>query len=109
MMTSPEVLSVYEAMVVLTEQMVTAAAASDWDRLIALEQRCAAHVQRLKESEPTLALVGPGRLRKVDIIKKLLANDRQIRDYTTPWMSQLAALINSTGTQRRLVNAYGSV
>jgi len=46
-------------MVVLTEQMVTAAAANDWDGLIALEQRCAAHVQRLKESEPPLALVGP--------------------------------------------------
>jgi len=26
-----------------------------------------------------------------------------------PWMAQLSALINNSGTQRRLANAYGSV
>lgn len=108
MMTSQEVLAVYEAMVELTEQMVAAAASADWDRLVLLEQRCAAHVQQLRESEPALAMQGPSRQKKVEIIKKLLADDRKIRDLTMPWMAHLSALINSTGAERRLASAYGS-
>lgn len=106
-MNSQEVLSVYEAMVDLTEQMVAAASSNDWDRLVALENRCSAHVQTLKDNEAVVALNGPSRLKKVEIIKKMLADDRKIRDLTMPWMAQLSALINSTGTQRRLASAYG--
>ena len=39
----------------------------------------------------------------------LLNADRRIRDLTMPWMEQLSKLINSTGAERRVVNAYGSV
>jgi len=41
MMTNQEALSAYAAMAALTEQMVQAASASDWDTLVALEQRVA--------------------------------------------------------------------
>ena len=107
MMTSQEVLTIYEAMAVLTEQMVAAAASADWDNLVLLEQQCATHVRQLKEQEPALALEGKSRERKIDAIRKMLDDDRKIRDLTMPWMSRLSSLINSTGTQRRLVNAYG--
>ena len=107
-MTSQEILSVYEAMVALTEQMVQAAAAGDWDALVLLEQRCAAHVVRLKDALPPVDLDMGNRARKVEAIRKLLDDDRKIRDLTMPWMSRLSALINSTGTERRLASAYGS-
>lgn len=109
MMTSQEVVSVYEAMVVLTEQMVQAAGSGDWDRLVELEKACAAHVARLKQQEPPLALVGASRDRKVEAIRKMLDDDRKIRDLTMPWMAHLSALINNTGAERRLARAYGSV
>jgi flagellar protein FliT len=108
MMSGQDVLSIYQAMVELTEQMVTAAADSDWDQLVLLEQRCARHVQTLKEHEPAQALSGAGRQKKIDLIKQLLADDRAIRELTTPWMTQLSALINNTGTERRLAHAYGA-
>jgi flagellar protein FliT len=107
-MTSHEVLAVYETMVELTEQMVQAAGGADWDLLGELEQRCAAQVQLLKNNEAPLALKGQSRQKKVDCIKKMLDDDRKIRDLTMPWMAQLSALINSTGTERRLANAYGA-
>ena len=109
MMTSQEVVSVYEAMVVLTEQMVQAASAGDWDRLVLLEQQCGAHVRTLKESEPQAALVGASRTRKVEAIRKLLDDDRKIRDLTMPWMAHLSAMIGSTRLENRLVNTYGAV
>lgn len=109
MMTSQEVLSTYEMMVELTEQMLASAGSGDWDEFVLLEQRVAGHVSRLKQGEMPVALEGQQRLRKVAIIKQLLDDDRKIRDLTTPWMAQLSALINSAGAERRLGNAYGRV
>ncbi|MES2130094.1 MAG: flagellar protein FliT [Pseudomonadota bacterium] len=108
MMTSQEVVSLYETMVELTEQMVQAASASDWERLVVLEQQCAAHVRRLKESEPPQPLAGSNRERKVEAIRKMLDDDRKIRDLTMPWMAKLSALLNNAGAERRLARAYGS-
>jgi len=109
MMTIPDVLSVYAAMADLTEQMVQAAKRSDWDALVLLEQRCAAHVQTLCAQEPPQPMSGAERERKIELIRQMLNADRQIRDLTMPWMAQLSKLINATGTERRIVNAYGSV
>jgi flagellar protein FliT len=95
-------------MVAITDQMVQAASESDWDRLVLLEQQCAAHVRALKESEPPNALEGASRERKVSAIRKMLDDDRKIRDLTMPWMAKLSALINNTGAERRLARAYGS-
>lgn len=109
MMTIQDVLSVYAAMADLTEQMVQAAQRSDWDALVLLEQRCAAHVQTLREQEPQQPMSGADRERKIELIRQMLNADRQIRDLTMPWMAQLSKLINATGTERRIANAYGSV
>jgi flagellar protein FliT len=107
-MTSQEIVSVYEAMVVLTEQMLAAAQASDWDALVVLEQRCAAYVRQLKEADPPVALDRANRERKVEAIRKMLDDDRKIRDLTMPWMARLSAMINHAGTERRLASAYGT-
>ena len=109
MMTIQDVLSVYAAMADVTEQMVQAAKRSDWEALSLLEKRCAAHVQVLREQEPQQPMRGADRERKIELIRQMLNADRQIRDLTMPWMAQLSKLINSTGTQRRVINAYGSV
>ena len=106
MMTNQEVVSVYETMVGITEQMVQAASEGDWDRLTALEAECAAHVRALKAGEQG-QLAGANRDRKVEAIRKMLDDDRKIRDLTMPWMAQLSALISSSGTERRLARAYG--
>jgi len=107
-MNDQDIVSVYEAMAVLTEQMLLAAAGGDWERLIVLEQQCAAHTRRLKENEPPLALAGASRERKVKAIRQMLDDDRKIRDLTMPWMANLSALISNSGAERRLARAYGS-
>ncbi|USX28264.1 flagellar protein FliT [Oxalobacteraceae bacterium OTU3CINTB1] len=109
MMTSQEILSVYAAMAALTEQMLQAATRSDWDMLALLEERVAAHAKSLREQEPPAPMRGAERERKIELIRQMLNADRRIRDLTMPWMEQLSKLINSTGTERRVVNAYGSV
>ena len=109
METSQEVLSEYAAVAELTAQMLAAAEAGDWDGLALLEQRCSGHIDLLRRAEAAVVLNPTGRQAKIDCIRRILADDRKIRDLTMPWMAQLSALINNSGTQRRLANAYGSV
>lgn len=54
------------------------------------------------------ALPEPLRQHKVELIQKILADDKEIRNLVEPWMQQLSALINSTGAERKLSRAYGA-
>lgn len=106
-MNSEDVLALYESVADITTQMLAAARTGDWEQLAELESRCSRQVEMLKGEEP-IALQAVERERKVRIIKKILEDDRQIRDITEPWMAQLSAMINSAGTERKLANAYGA-
>jgi flagellar protein FliT len=108
MMNSEQVISLYQAMSELTGQMLAAARVRDWEYLAELESHCAGHVEQLRQGEAPEALPAPLRARKVQMIHQILADDRAIRDLTTPWMAELSSLINSTGAERRLAQAYGA-
>jgi flagellar protein FliT len=102
------VIGIYESMSELTGQMLSAARSRDWETLVELESRCAGHVRTLQESEGPVPLDGASRNRKISLIHKILADDRAIRDLTSPWMVELSSLISSTGNQRKLRQAYGA-
>ncbi len=108
MINSQEIISIYENVAVITDQMLAAARTGDWDQLAELESRCASQVEILRNREPHTALTGAVRERKVALIRKVLEDDRQIRSITEPWMKQLATMINSTGTERKLSQTYGA-
>ena len=107
-MNSNEVLSLYETVATITDQMLAAARNGDWEQLVALESRCANHIETLMVEEPRAALPKEERERKVSIIRKILEDDREIRNITEPWMAQLSVMINSVGTERKLSKAYGA-
>jgi len=107
-MDSQEIITVYESIAGITEQMVAAARTGDWEKLASLEARCVSQVDLIrKNEEPPEALSDSARERKITIIKKILADDREIRAITEPWMERLTALIDSTSTERKLSQAYG--
>jgi flagellar protein FliT len=108
MMNEQEMIGLYENMATITDQMLAAARIGDWDRLVTLETRCADQIKILKTGESPAPLTGKLRERKVQIIQKILSDDREIRTITEPWMAHLSQLINSTGTERKLNNAYGT-
>jgi len=89
-MTSTEVLSMYENIAGLSNQMVTAARMGDWDGLGKLEGQCASEARNAGTG--VAALNGAPRLRKIDLLKQILANDREIRDVTEPWMNQVPGM-----------------
>lgn len=106
-MDNPDLIALYEAVAQTTDQMLDAARAEDWDRLVELEQRCAAQVACIKAQGSVTPLPGWTREQKARILNRILADDREIRNLTQPWMAQLSARINSAGTERKLSQAYG--
>ncbi|WP_124951217.1 flagellar protein FliT [Sulfuriferula thiophila] len=107
-MNSEEVISLYEAVAVITKQMLTAARQGEWEQLTALESNCAGHIHTLQMGEAPVKLSSELRSRKLAVIKQILADDRAIRDITEPWMAQLSNLINSGNTERKLSMTYGN-
>jgi flagellar protein FliT len=86
-MTSNEVLSMYENIAGLTGKMAAAAQSGDWNGFDSLQAQCAAQASATASGVP--ALDGAKRLRKIDLLKQIMANDRAVRDVTEPWMGQL--------------------
>jgi len=89
-MTSNEVLSMYENIAGLTSKMAAAARMSDWDGLDKLENQVAVESVGVTCGAKVAPQSGAARLRKIDLLKQILANDRAVRDVTEPWMNQAA-------------------
>lgn len=99
---SEDVIDVYENVSQLTRQMLAAARSRDWDTLHRLERDCASQASRLRDGQPP-SLSGELRARKVRLLQAILADDREIRTITEPWMEQLSRRMQGprTGAQVR--------
>jgi len=89
-----------------TGQMLDAARNSDWDRLVALEQDCRALIDTLRRSDADAGAGADYLRRKVAILRKVLADDAEIRKFTEPWMSQLETYLGSARKEQGLRRAY---
>lgn len=107
-MNSFDLLNVYEKVAHITADMLIAAQANDWDLLSQLEHDCSNHVSTLREFEGPSELPEELKAKKIVIIKKILADDRAIREITEPWMQNLTNLMKSSSTSRKLSQSYGA-
>jgi flagellar protein FliT len=105
-MNEQDVIAAYESILGCTAQMLEAARASDWERLVEVEQDCRKLVERLIADNTGQPLSGQLQQRKAEIIRKVLADDAEIRNFTQPWMAQLQNIIGSAGREQRLHRAY---
>jgi flagellar protein FliT len=88
--------------------MVEAAKASDWDRLVSLEQDCRVLTNELRHADTGPAEGRHFTQRKFELLRKALADDAKVRECTEPWMHQLTQYLGSARQQHRLQNAYGA-
>lgn len=108
MMNADEVIEVYADVVQITNKMLLAARNARWDDLVNLEQHCAQRIHELSYGEAPIQLPADLRNRKVDMLRKILADDREIRNLTEPWIKQVAQVMSSL-TERNLNVAYGGI
>ena len=102
-----QILGIYVSISDKTGEMVKAAQASDWDRLVALEQDCRGLTDELRRADTAAAEGKHFTERKFELLRKALADDAKVRECTEPWMHQLTQYLGSARQQHRLQSAYG--
>ena len=106
-MNSPEIIANYESLSALTGRMREAAAQGEWDKLVSIEQQCGQQVAAMRPVDTTAMLDESARQRKIQLIKKILADDAEIRNHTEIWMGQLQRIMQNNRQEQRLQQAYG--
>ena len=101
-----QVIENYESLSTLTGQMRMAATRGEWDDLVELEKKCSQRVADMKVQDASTPIDEATRLRKVELIRKILADDAEIRNHTEAWMAQLQQIIQGTAQERRVRQAY---
>jgi flagellar protein FliT len=97
----------YESLSAITSQMRDAAVQGDWDHLAGLEQLCSQHVATMKTVDAATRLDEQSRQRKIELIKKILADDAEIRNRTEVWMGRLQRVMQNGRHEQRLQQTYG--
>ena len=95
----------YQRLSGITGQMREAAAGGEWDRLIALEKECSRKVEEIKPHD-CVPSNPDERAQKVALLKKILADDADIRNRTESWMEQLQRIMQSARSEQRLQQTY---
>ncbi len=96
----------YAKISAVTSQMLAAAQDGDWDLLCELEVDCTHFVDALKQIDNGPQTFETMSNKKINYIKNILENDRQIRALVNPWMDKLNGLMNHRQTERKLTQAY---
>jgi flagellar protein FliT len=101
-----DTIAYYESVVAASGEMLAAARQQAWDALIAAEQRCAELIGRLQAADAESRLDEAGQRRKAKIIRRVLADDAEIRRLLDPRMRALEDMLNTAVTRRRVDSAY---
>lgn len=103
-----DIVALYREVERLTGNMLSAAHQQDWERLMTLEAGCANCIESIKGCAVPVVLSEEARLQKVSLLKSILANDREIRKLTDPWMQRVSQLLETANAECRVRRIYGS-
>jgi flagellar protein FliT len=98
----------YRKMADASARMLAAARLDDWDTVCGIEKECAALVGELSmmgdlaPSDPAL------RQQKLELLKRVLADDAAIRALSQPWLSRLDEMMRGQNNALRMQRAYGA-
>jgi flagellar protein FliT len=98
-------LDLYEAIGAASRRMLEATRAADWDGLLGAEADCAALIAQLRARAQPPAPAE--RQRKDKIIRRVLADDAEIRDRLHPRLAELDALLRGADRRRLVQRSYG--
>lgn len=102
----PDALWYYESISAASGRMLHAAQEGDWDELVEQEQACARLIEALRVSGTEQHLSGESLKRKGVILRKVLADDAEIRRLVEPRLNRLEQLLHSSANARRLGDTY---
>jgi flagellar protein FliT len=95
-------LQYYEAIETASHEMLEAARAGDWDRVVKLEGACAVLISQLKHAAQQGDLGTEEQQLKSRIMQRILLNDAEIRYLAEPWLEDLDQML--AGKPRNIVH-----
>ena len=108
MLRMPSQIETYKEICALSAQMVEAARANDWDKLVHLER----HVAKLRDSlmgdDDSISLSHLDIDMKHGLIQQILDDDAEIRRHTEPWMEQVRRFLGGHSTRERVERTCGN-
>lgn len=105
--TLDQMFACYDAVVHVSGRMLDAARKEDWDAVIEQHKRYSALVDMLRPVYGQFKLDASQRARVEDLIRRILANESEVRERTSPRLARLSALIASNHQTQALHKAYG--
>jgi flagellar protein FliT len=90
-----QLLDHYDAIARASQLMLEAARHSDWDEVSRQEERCRILIAALKAASLEAPLRPADNRRRMDLLRRILADDAEIRGRADPWLKQLERLISS--------------
>jgi len=99
----------YEEILLLSEQMLEAARAGNWDAMSELQQVYVSEVDQLRRLDHEAGLDQAETARRHHLLERILAHDAAIRNLVSPQLARLGALLDSTRRTRALNHAYGAL
>ena len=93
--TRSQLLDHYEEIARASQLMLDAARESDWDEVERQEERCRTLVASLKAAAAVTPLRPQDNGRRIDLLRRVLAADAEIRGRSEPWLKQLEQLIST--------------
>jgi len=103
------ILEHYHALNNLSDEMRMAAISGEWDTLIELQQRYDHTVECLKPADEHSQLDDASSKIKVQLLKKILSNEAEIRALTEIGMTQMKQTLQTSRQEQRLNKTYGIV
>lgn len=108
-MNPQQIISSYDTLLNLADQMRIAADQGEWDHLIKLEQDFSYQIANIKMTAGDTNLDTSARQQVMQQITKILEEDAQIRTLTEEWMTQLRNAMQSNRQEQRLNQTYGAI
>ena len=102
-----QIVEQYARMAEISGRMRLAAYADDWDAVCDAEKECArviGELSALGDLAPTDPVL---RRQKLELMRRVLADDAEIRLLTQPWLKKLDQLLQTPDASARLDRAYG--
>ena len=93
-MPNSDMLSLYEAVTEISQQMLQAARQKDWDGHGKLEILCQGYIHQIPVHGEQAPLTPEALERKIACLKTILSNDKEIMDLMQPWMLRLTDIMN---------------
>jgi len=83
--------------------MLAAARSGEWGELKTMQNAYRELVDGLREADPRSELDDTARARKLDLVRRILADDAAIRDLATPSLARLSAALFTVNRPARVL------